>query len=114
LPVLAARIDRLAEREKAVLQAAAVIGKEFSEPTLRAALGATRELPPGELAAALAALERAEFVYEQALYPVAEYAFKHPLTREVAYLGARRAACARMRRWRALEAERGTPAKRPR
>ena len=25
-----------------------------------------------------------EFVYEQALYPVAEYAFKHPLTQEVA------------------------------
>jgi class 3 adenylate cyclase len=30
--VLAARIDRLGRREKAVLQAAAVIGKEFSEP----------------------------------------------------------------------------------
>src|SRR5205085_11961895 len=30
--VLAARIDRLAEREKAVLQTAAVIGKEFSLP----------------------------------------------------------------------------------
>ena len=27
----------------------------------------------------------AEFVYEQALYPEAEYAFKHPLTQEVAY-----------------------------
>jgi len=107
--VLAARIDRLAEREKAVLQAAAVIGKEFGEPILRAALGATRELPSGELAAALATLERAEFVYEQALYPVAEYAFKHPLTQEVAYhslLGEPRArthaAVAR-----ALEAERG-------
>jgi len=36
--VLAARIDRLGEREKAVLQAAAVIGKEFSEPVLRAVL----------------------------------------------------------------------------
>jgi adenylate cyclase len=107
--VLAARIDRLAEREKAVLQAAAVIGKEFSEPILRAALGATRELPSGDLAAALATLERAEFVYEQALYPVAEYTFKHPLTQEVAshtLLGEQRArthaAVAR-----ALEAERG-------
>ena len=36
--VLAARIDRLGEREKAVLQTAAVIGKEFSEPILRAVL----------------------------------------------------------------------------
>ena len=34
--VLAARIDRLAEREKAVLQTAAVIGKEFPEPVLSA------------------------------------------------------------------------------
>jgi tetratricopeptide (TPR) repeat protein len=82
--VLAARIDRLAEREKAVLQAAAVIGKEFSEPILRAALEAGGEEPELDLAAALATLKRAEFVYEEALYPVAEYAFKHPLTQEVA------------------------------
>src|SRR5438093_11107591 len=33
--VLAARIDRLAEREKQVLQTAAVIGREFTEPILR-------------------------------------------------------------------------------
>ncbi len=32
--VLAARIDRLADREKQLLQTAAVIGKEFSEPVL--------------------------------------------------------------------------------
>jgi adenylate cyclase len=107
--VLAARIDRLAEREKAVLQAAAVIGKEFSEPILRAALEARREEPALDLAAALATLKRAEFVYEESLYPVAEYAFKHPLTQEVAYrtlLGEQRArthaAVAR-----ALELERG-------
>jgi hypothetical protein len=36
---------------------------------------------------ALAALLAAELVYERAIYPVAEYAFKHPLTHEVA-LGA--------------------------
>src|SRR5207253_621963 len=78
--VLAARIDRLPEREKQVLQAAAVIGKEFAEPILLAAA----ELPDGELRAALATLKAHEFVYEHALYPVAEYAFKHPLTQEVA------------------------------
>src|SRR5262249_52752052 len=33
--VLAARIDRLGEREKHLLQTAAVIGKEFTEPVLR-------------------------------------------------------------------------------
>ena len=33
---------------------------------------------------ALAVLRDSEFVYEQSLYPVPEYAFKHPLTQEVA------------------------------
>jgi class 3 adenylate cyclase len=78
--VLAARIDRLPEREKRLLQVAAVIGKDFPEPLL----AAVAELPADELKAALAALHRAEFIHEQALYPVAEYAFKHPLTQEVA------------------------------
>jgi adenylate cyclase len=87
--VLAARIDRLSEREKQLLQTAAVIGREFSEPVLEAVC----ELPRVELSDALAALKNAEFLHEQALYPVAEYAFKHPLTQEVAYgsqLGERR------------------------
>jgi adenylate cyclase len=79
-PVLAARIDRLQEREKRVLQTAAVIGVEFPEPIL----AAVAELPKSELDAALRALKAAEFIYEQALYPVAEYAFKHPLTQQVA------------------------------
>jgi adenylate cyclase len=86
--LLAARVDRLGEREKRVLQTAAVIGKEFSEPVLRRVLA---EQPDGgsggetHALAALRALVDAEFVHEQALYPVAEYAFKHPLTQEVAY-----------------------------
>src|SRR5437773_2963027 len=79
--VLAARIDRLGEREKAVLETAAVIGKEFAEPVLRRVV----ELSEPELVAALHALVAAEFVYERALHPEAEYAFKHPLTQEVAY-----------------------------
>ena len=88
--ILAARIDRLAEREKRLLQTAAVIGREFSEPVLaRAAALGEDELEP-----ALRALIVAEFLYEQELYPEAVYAFKHPLTQEVAYqsqLGERRA-----------------------
>ncbi len=78
--VLAARIDRLGEREKQVLQSAAVIGKEFSEPVLTR----VAQMPEDELAGALRALKDAEFIYEQSLYPVTEYAFKHPLTQEVA------------------------------
>jgi tetratricopeptide (TPR) repeat protein len=101
--LLAARIDRLPEREKQVLHAAAVLGRSFSGPVLEQ----VTELPESELAGALAALQTAELVREQALYPRAEFAFRHPLTHQVAYesqLSARRtrvhAAAAR-----ALEAE---------
>jgi adenylate cyclase len=88
--VLAARIDRLAEREKQVLQAAAVIGKEFAEPILHRVMtdaGAHDAAPvsTAELSEALRALTQGEFLYEEALYPEAVYAFKHPLTQEVAY-----------------------------
>src|SRR5204863_2743027 len=79
--LLAARIDRLAEREKRVVQTAAVIGKEF----VAAVLAPVVDLPPTELEAALHALTEAGFVYPQALFPEAEYAFRHPLTQEVAY-----------------------------
>jgi class 3 adenylate cyclase/tetratricopeptide (TPR) repeat protein len=79
--VLAARIDRLADREKALLQLAAVIGKEFSQPVLERAT----ELDAPELEEALRELVAGEFLYEQELYPEAIYAFKHPLTMEVAY-----------------------------
>ncbi len=78
--VLAARIDRLPERQKAVLQSAAVIGKHFPEAVLRHAM----RLSGTELEDALRALIAAEFVYEESPYPESEYAFMHPLTREVA------------------------------
>jgi class 3 adenylate cyclase len=78
--ILSARIDRLGEQEKLVLQTAAVIGQTFSEDVLvRVA-----ELPDDEVRRLVAALEAAEFVVEQAAFPVSEYAFQHPLTREVA------------------------------
>jgi len=78
--VLSARIDRLPEREKQLLQTAAVIGKEFAEPILTEVAG----LPKEALTDALARLCSAEFIHQQSLYPVAEYAFAHPLTQEVA------------------------------
>src|SRR5262249_37105580 len=79
--VLAARIDRLPEREKRLLQTASGIGKDFAELLL----AEVAELSAEELKASMATLHRAEFVHEQAIYPEAEYAFKHPLTQEVAY-----------------------------
>jgi class 3 adenylate cyclase/tetratricopeptide (TPR) repeat protein len=89
--VLAARIDRLEPREKHVLQTAAVIGRELP----RALLAAVCAVAGAELDDALAVLRRAEFLFETALYPHVEYAFKHPLAHEVAYqsqLAARRSA----------------------
>jgi class 3 adenylate cyclase/tetratricopeptide (TPR) repeat protein len=95
--VLAARIDRLSAREKQVLQVAAVIGRDFDEPLLAAVtLPLASALLPAEgergsfvhtsedLAAALRALDSAEMIHATALYPAAEYVFKHPLTHEVA------------------------------
>jgi adenylate cyclase len=79
--VLAARIDRLAERDKAVLQAASVVGKSFAEPILRR----VANVPELELLTSLGALRQAEFVYEEAVHPETVYTFKHPLTQEVAY-----------------------------
>ena len=64
-----------------MLQTAAVIGPEFREAILRAVV----DLPEAELAEALARLVSAELLHEQELYPEVEYAFKHPLTQEVAY-----------------------------
>jgi class 3 adenylate cyclase/tetratricopeptide (TPR) repeat protein len=78
--VLAARIDRLPEREKQVLQAASVIGKEFAESIL----APVTELDAEELGDALRVLKDGEFLFEQSIFPVTEYAFKHPLTQEVA------------------------------
>jgi class 3 adenylate cyclase/tetratricopeptide (TPR) repeat protein len=79
--VLAARIDRLSEREKAVVQTASVIGRVFAGELLEA----VAPLSADEIRAALATLLEAELVYEESLHPEIEYAFKHPLTHEVAY-----------------------------
>jgi adenylate cyclase len=76
-----ARIDRLAEREKQVLQTAAVIGKTFPEGVL----SEVAELPELDLRRTLEGLKGGEFIYESAIYPELEYTFKHPLTQEVAY-----------------------------
>jgi adenylate cyclase len=79
--VLAARIDRLSEREKTLLQAAAVIGRQFTGSLA----GRVAGLVGDELQTALQALVEGEFVFETAAYPELEYLFKHALTEEVAY-----------------------------
>jgi class 3 adenylate cyclase len=79
--LLAARIDRLDETSKRLLQTAAVIGDELPELLLER----VAELDSDALRAGIRRLVQGEFLYEASLYPVSEFAFKHPLTREVAY-----------------------------
>jgi class 3 adenylate cyclase/tetratricopeptide (TPR) repeat protein len=89
--VLAARIDRLGAEAKLLLQEASVAGKEVSGQALALISGRAGE----ECEALLRALIEAGFLYEAEVYPERVLAFRHPLTREVAYssqLGEQRAA----------------------
>ncbi|MGC1166196.1 MAG: adenylate/guanylate cyclase domain-containing protein [Solirubrobacterales bacterium] len=79
--VLAARIDRLDPAAKQLLQVASVVGKEISGR----ALGMTAGLDRERIDPVLCELIEAGFLYEAELYPERVLAFRHPLTREVAY-----------------------------
>lgn len=79
--ILAARIDRLPAGSKALLQTAAVIGRDLPLAILERVAGLSEERLRDELAA----LQAAEFLYEVRLLPDTEYTFKHALTHEVAY-----------------------------
>jgi class 3 adenylate cyclase/tetratricopeptide (TPR) repeat protein len=81
LALLAARIDRLPQRDKQLVQSAAVIGKDVPA----ALLESITDLPEDDLRQSLARLQAGEFLYERSLFPDLEYTFKHALTHEVAY-----------------------------
>jgi class 3 adenylate cyclase len=81
--IIAARIDRLGATEKTTLQLAAVIGEDVP----LALLEAVSELPADELHGGLADLRARELLYEARLFPDIAYAFRHGLTRRVAYDG---------------------------
>jgi class 3 adenylate cyclase/predicted ATPase len=79
--ILAARIDRLPDDEKELLQTLAVIGKEFSLGLVKQVTGNSDD----DLERMLSNLQLGEFIYEQPALSDVEYAFKHSLTLEVAY-----------------------------
>jgi predicted ATPase len=79
--VLAARIDRLAPDEKALLQQLSVVGREFPLGLIRQVIAQ----PEADLYRLLASLQHKEFLYEQPAFPEPDYIFKHALTQEVAY-----------------------------
>jgi DNA-binding NtrC family response regulator/tetratricopeptide (TPR) repeat protein len=78
--VVLARIRRLAEEPMAVLQTAAVLGRDVPLRLLRSVWKGARNLD-----ASLRELTRLEFLYEQSGTDERTYAFKHAVTREVAY-----------------------------
>ncbi|HEY0913722.1 MAG TPA: adenylate/guanylate cyclase domain-containing protein [Solimonas sp.] len=76
--LLAARIDRLPDEAKTLLQSAAVIGQEFRAPLL----ATLAERQDEQFEEQLGLLEEAGFVHQR---DVSDYAFCHPLMQEVAY-----------------------------
>jgi DNA-binding CsgD family transcriptional regulator/tetratricopeptide (TPR) repeat protein len=79
--VLMARIDRLPDAAKSVLQVSAVIGREFRWELLKATTG----LADQELLVHLSALTAAELLYARGVLPQTTYLFKHAFTQEAAY-----------------------------
>jgi class 3 adenylate cyclase/tetratricopeptide (TPR) repeat protein len=80
--VLAARIDRLGPSAKRLLQAASVTSKEISERALGMVSGQSED---DDYRASLCELTDGGFLFETEVYPERVFAFRHPLTREVAY-----------------------------
>src|SRR5215475_11053075 len=78
--VLMARIDRLPEAHKRLLQTASVLGREFAPRLLQALWEEPTPLEP-----LLVDLKRLEFLYERARGEEPVYVFTHALTQEVAY-----------------------------
>jgi class 3 adenylate cyclase/tetratricopeptide (TPR) repeat protein len=78
--IIAARLDRLEENLKRIMQVASVIGREFAFRILQTISGMREDLK-----AQLLNLQGLEFIYEKSLFPELEYIFKHALTQEVAY-----------------------------
>jgi len=78
--IIAARMDRIEDNLKRIMQVASVIGREFAYRILQAITGMSEDLK-----SSLLNLQGLEFIYEKQLFPELEYIFKHALTQEVAY-----------------------------
>jgi class 3 adenylate cyclase/tetratricopeptide (TPR) repeat protein len=78
--IIAARMDRIEDSLKRILQVASVIGREFAYRILQTIMGMREELK-----SSLINLQGLELIYEKSLFPELEYIFKHALTQEVAY-----------------------------
>jgi class 3 adenylate cyclase/tetratricopeptide (TPR) repeat protein len=80
--IITARLDRLDEKAKRILQEASVIGRAF----LYEILGRITKLTE-PIDRPLSGLERQDLIRIRSLQPDMEYIFKHALTQEVVYSG---------------------------
>jgi tetratricopeptide (TPR) repeat protein len=78
--VITARLDRLEDSTRLILQSAAVLGREFSPEILSELVDA-----PELVGQTLAELQRRELVREKSRFPETKFAFRHVLTQEAAY-----------------------------
>jgi class 3 adenylate cyclase/tetratricopeptide (TPR) repeat protein len=76
--LLTARVDRLASADRALLQAAAVIGRRFDPDLLAAVTGAS-----GDIDLSLAAMHALDLVHRED--KTGDYIFKHALVRDAVY-----------------------------
>ncbi len=76
--LLTARVDRLAPRDRALLQAAAVIGRRFDPQLLATVMEDTDDID-----APLSAMQRLDLVYAEGA--TGDYSFKHALVRDALY-----------------------------
>ncbi len=75
--LLTARVDRLALRDRTLLQAAAVIGRRFDARLLAAVDGGS------DVESRLAAMQALDLVHPDGM--VGDYSFKHALVRDLSY-----------------------------
>jgi len=78
--VITARLDRLGDDSKRVVQTASVIGREFQQDILSQVSEAPRAVD-----GALGDLQRRELILEKSPLPERAFLFKHALTHETAY-----------------------------
>jgi class 3 adenylate cyclase/tetratricopeptide (TPR) repeat protein len=87
--VIAARIDRLDENAKKILEIASVVGREIAVSIL----DVVADLPAAELSEAAQQLRQAELLYDVPPFEQRLLAFRHPLIQEVAYRSLLRESC---------------------
>jgi len=79
--VILARVDKLSEETKEVIQAGSVIEREFTYELIKRVTGILEQ----ELLSHLSILKNSELLHERGIYPEVTYIFKHALTRETTY-----------------------------